>query len=98
MIEDVIFASAVHTMMDRNHDDSAGESATRVATDVRRQNEFIQCDVEKHADISALGERDGVPLPFVDEFAERQHREHRERGREGHDRGEDVIRLADVSR
>jgi hypothetical protein len=47
MIEDVIFASAVHTMMDRSHDDSAGESATRVATDVRRQNEFIQCDVEK---------------------------------------------------
>ena len=47
MIEDLIFASAVQTMMDRSHDDSAGESATRVATDVRRQNEFIQCDVEK---------------------------------------------------
>ncbi len=45
MIEDVLFASAVHLMDRQNPDD--GESVSRAATDVRTQNEFIQCDVEK---------------------------------------------------
>jgi hypothetical protein len=45
MIEDVLFASAVHLMDRQNPDD--GESVARAATDVRTQNEFIQCDVEK---------------------------------------------------
>jgi hypothetical protein len=45
MIEDVLFASAVHLMDRQNPDD--GESVSRAATDGRAQNEFIQCDVEK---------------------------------------------------
>ena len=45
MIEDVLFSSAVHLLDTQNRDD--GESGSRAATDVRTQNEFIQCDVEK---------------------------------------------------
>jgi hypothetical protein len=45
MIEDVLFASAVHLMDRQNPDD--GESVSRATTDGRAQNEFIQCDVEK---------------------------------------------------
>ena len=45
MIGDVLFASAAHCMETQGRDDSA--SASRTATDVRTQNEFIQCDVEK---------------------------------------------------
>jgi len=45
MIEDVLFSSAVHLMDTQNRD--GGESVSRVATDVRAQNEIIQCDVEK---------------------------------------------------
>jgi hypothetical protein len=45
MIEDVLFSSAVHLLDTQNRD--GGESGSRAATDVRTQNEFIQCDVEK---------------------------------------------------
>ena len=45
MIEDVLFSSAVHLLDTQNRD--GGESVSRAATDVRTQNEFIQCDVEK---------------------------------------------------
>jgi len=45
MIEDVLFSSAVHLMDKQNRD--GGESVSRSATDVRAQNEIIQCDVEK---------------------------------------------------
>ena len=45
MIEDVLFSSAVHLMDKQNRD--GGESFSRSATDVRAQNEIIQCDVEK---------------------------------------------------
>ena len=45
MIEDVLFSSAVHLMDKQNRD--GGESVSRAATDVRAQNEIIQCDVEK---------------------------------------------------
>ena len=45
MIEDVLFSSAVHLMDKQNRDGS--ESVSRAATDVRAQNEIIQCDVEK---------------------------------------------------
>jgi hypothetical protein len=45
MIEDVLFSSAVHLMDTQNRD--GGESVSRAATDVRAQNEIIQCDVEK---------------------------------------------------
>lgn len=45
MIEDVLFSSAVHLLDTQNRD--GGESVSRAATDVRAQNEFIQCDVEK---------------------------------------------------
>jgi hypothetical protein len=45
MIEDVLFSSAVHLMDKQNRDGS--ESVSRSATDVRAQNEIIQCDVEK---------------------------------------------------
>ena len=45
MIENVFFASAAHWMATQGHDDSA--SASRIATEVRTQNEFIQCDLEK---------------------------------------------------
>ena len=45
MIEDVLFSSAVHVMDKQNRDGS--ESVSRSATDVRAQNEIIQCDVEK---------------------------------------------------
>jgi hypothetical protein len=45
MIEDVVFSSAVHLMDKQNRD--GGESVSRSATDVRAQNEIIQCDVEK---------------------------------------------------
>ncbi|MEY4689743.1 MAG: hypothetical protein RIT19_68 [Verrucomicrobiota bacterium] len=45
MIEDVLFSSAAHLMEAQDRDD--GASASRTATDVRTQNEFIQCDVEK---------------------------------------------------
>jgi hypothetical protein len=45
MIEDVLFSSAVHLMDKQNRD--GGESVSRSATDVRSQNEIIQCDVEK---------------------------------------------------
>jgi len=44
MIEDVLFSSAVHLLDTQNRD--GGESGSRAATDVRTQNEFIQCDVE----------------------------------------------------
>ena len=45
MIEDVLFSSAIHLMDKQNRD--GGESVSRSATDVRAQNEIIQCDVEK---------------------------------------------------
>lgn len=45
MIEDVLFSSAVHLMDKQDRD--GGESVSRSATDVRAQNEIIQCDVEK---------------------------------------------------
>ena len=45
MIEDVLFSSAVHLLDTQNRD--GGESGSRAASDVRTQNEFIQCDVEK---------------------------------------------------
>jgi len=45
MIEDVLFSSAVHLLDTQNRD--GGESGSRAATDVRTQNEFIRCDVEK---------------------------------------------------
>ena len=45
MIEDVLFSSAIHLMDKQNRD--GGESVSRAATDVRAQNEIIQCDVEK---------------------------------------------------
>jgi len=45
MIEDVLFSSAVHLLDTQNRD--GGESGSRAATDVRTQNEFIQCDVKK---------------------------------------------------
>ena len=45
MIEDVLLSSAVHLLDTQNRD--GGESGSRAATDVRTQNEFIQCDVEK---------------------------------------------------
>ena len=45
MIEDVLFSSAVHLLDTQNRD--GGESVSRAATDVRAQNEIIQCDVEK---------------------------------------------------
>jgi hypothetical protein len=45
MIEDVLFSSAAHLMEAQGRNDS--ESVSRTTTDVRTQNEFIQCDVEK---------------------------------------------------
>ena len=45
MIEDVLFSSAAHSMDKQDRD--GGESVSRSATDVRAQNEIIQCDVEK---------------------------------------------------
>lgn len=45
MIEDVLFSSAAHLMEAQGPD--GGESVSRAATDVRAQNEIIQCDVEK---------------------------------------------------
>ncbi len=45
MIEDLFFASAIHTLARRTSD--AGENAARTAADVRRQGELLQCDVEK---------------------------------------------------
>ena len=45
VIEEVLFASATHWMEAPGHEDS--ESVSRTTTDVRTQNEFIQCDVEK---------------------------------------------------
>ena len=45
MIEDLFFASAIHTIARRTSD--AGENAARTAADVRRQGELLQCDVEK---------------------------------------------------
>ena len=47
MLEGLLFASAVHRMGAGDPADSAGERASRVATDVRRQNELMKCDVEK---------------------------------------------------
>jgi hypothetical protein len=45
VIEEVLFASATHWMEAPGREDS--ESVSRTTTDVRTQNEFIQCDVEK---------------------------------------------------
>jgi len=45
MIEGVLFSSAAHLMEAQGRNDS--ESVSRTTTDVRTQNEFIQCDVEK---------------------------------------------------
>jgi len=45
MIEDVLFSSAAHLMEAQGRNDS--ETVSRTTTDVRTQNEFIQCDVEK---------------------------------------------------
>ena len=45
MIEEALFSSAAHLMEAQGRDDS--ESVSRTTTDVRTQNEFIQCDVEK---------------------------------------------------
>ena len=45
MIEDVLFSSAAHLMEAQGRNDS--ESVSPTTTDVRAQNEFIQCDVEK---------------------------------------------------
>ena len=45
MIEDLIFASAIHSKVRRGND--AAENASRTAADARRQAELLQCDVEK---------------------------------------------------
>jgi hypothetical protein len=45
MIEDVLFSSAAHLLEAQARNDS--ESVSPTTTDVRAQNEFIQCDVEK---------------------------------------------------
>jgi len=46
MIEDLIFASAIHTSARRRATD-AGATANRTANDALRQGELLQCDVEK---------------------------------------------------
>ena len=45
MIEDVLFSSAAHLLEAQARNDN--ESVSPTTTDVRAQNEFIQCDVEK---------------------------------------------------
>lgn len=47
MLDGVLFASAVHRMVERDRAELSGERASRVAADVRTQNEFMKCDVEK---------------------------------------------------
>jgi hypothetical protein len=45
MIEDVLFSSAAHLLEAQARNDN--ESVSPTTNDVRAQNEFIQCDVEK---------------------------------------------------
>ncbi len=47
MLDGILFASAVNRMVERDRAESSGERASRVATDVRTQNEFMKSDVEK---------------------------------------------------
>ena len=47
MLDAVFLASSVHRMVGANRAEAEGERASRVAADVRTQNEFIKCDVEK---------------------------------------------------
>ena len=47
MMTGLFIAGAAQQMARANSAQSAGESASRVATDVRTQNEAITCDVEK---------------------------------------------------
>lgn len=47
MLEGVLFASAMHRMAQADREGTSGRLASRIATDVRSQNEFIRCDIEK---------------------------------------------------
>ena len=47
MMTGLFIAGAAHQMARTNRAQSAGERATRVASDVRTQNEAITCDIEK---------------------------------------------------
>ncbi len=47
MLNGVLFASAVHRMVARDRAAASGERASRVAADVRTQNESIKCDIER---------------------------------------------------
>jgi hypothetical protein len=47
MLDTLLFASAVHKMQDGCRSDLAGKHASRIATDVRHQTEYVKSDVEK---------------------------------------------------
>ncbi|MBT3191280.1 MAG: hypothetical protein HN341_01865 [Verrucomicrobia bacterium] len=47
MLDALLFASAVNRAATKNQSSLAGKQASRVATDVRHQTEYIKSDVEK---------------------------------------------------